>query len=87
MCVFERFTDWTLNKANHKDHWCNIHTQSSRRSVNIFTNLGAGARIVAYWKGHVPKTRKFKLYAHSEEFTSYKGSPKKHFNQKMRKNF
>ena len=38
-------------------------------------------------KGPVPKTRKFKLYAHSEEFTSDRGSPKEHFNQKMRKKF
>ena len=38
-------------------------------------------------KGPVPKTRKFKLYVHSEEFTSDRGSPKEHFNQKMRKKF
>ena len=40
-----------------------------------------------FLKGPVPKTRKFKLYAHSEEFTSDRGSPKEHFNQKMRKKF
>ena len=39
------------------------------------------------YKGPVPKTRKFKLYVHSEEFTSDRGSPKQHFDQKTRKNF
>ena len=38
-------------------------------------------------KGPVPKTRKFKLYVHSEEFTSDRGSPKEHFDQKTRKKF
>ena len=36
-------------------------------------------------KGPVPKTRKFELYVHSEEFTGDRGSPKEHFNQKARK--
>ena len=38
-------------------------------------------------KGPVPKTRKFKLYVHSEEFTSARGSPKEHYDQKTRKKF
>ena len=43
--------------------------------------------MVKLGKGPVPKTRKFELYVHSEEFTSDRGGPKEHFNQKVRKKF
>ena len=80
------------NKLFELFNWSN---QFFPRALDIGANCGRysfcyeryQALISILSKGPVPKTRKFKLYAYSEEFTSDRGSPKEHFNQKMRKKF
>ena len=42
--------------------------------------------IKTFIKELVPKTRKFKVFVHSEEFISDRGSPKEHFSRKLKKN-